>query len=339
MTAPPLPPSPCPLLVRWRAWRSRTLLGAFGVRLGHRSARWLAAVATPRAITDGDTALDAAAAQLAARYEHGRSELQRRALTHRAARLAAAREALERAVADTERDLDRARSSVPDRAVEEPPSRALRVALVAVLLAESAMTYEGIQSWAPGEPVVALAVATVLAPMLVALVAEAGAVWRRRAWGCRSEPVELLIGCLAPLVASVAAAGLALGRIGEAATGVEGAVGIAPNLHAAVLTSIGFQATLLMLAFVHGYRHASASRPLARARVRLDAASRRLAQNEAARARLAHRLEHRLEALAAQHTAVQADLVSWFATYSAPLRAKHPLGQSTSIQFVARRSA
>jgi len=144
--------------------------------------------------------------------------------------------------------LTRLESQVPADSVEETPSVVIRALLVAGLLAESLILYASLGATALGDsPAILLVSSLTLAPMAAALLSRAGVVIRRGLWQRRIAWTDGVLVVLSLCVAFALGIGLTLSRVGELTIG----------RHAALLTSAGLQAVILILPLVDGYLHAS----------------------------------------------------------------------------------
>ena len=137
---------------------------------------------------------------------------------------------------------------VPPGVVEESPSWVLRGLLVVGLLAESLVVYASVGATPLADSPLVLAATCVTLPLLAAaILSRSGALIRR---SVNRRCVNFTDGAfiaLGLLVAIVLGVGLTLSRVGEITTGRA----------AALLTSAGLQAVILLLPLLDGYLHAS----------------------------------------------------------------------------------
>jgi hypothetical protein len=285
------------------------------VRLSTRSARWLAAgeATAPSPELEPAAAGDAAAALLERRYEQQLAAAQRSATSRRAARTAARIAPAALTLDATAEARARAEAALPAGAVDEPPDRGLRVLLLAASIAEGWLTFAALQRTMAESPAALLLASLIVAPLIVIAMRASGGIARRAAWKEQLKGPDRIVAIGGPLVASVAALGIAWSRVTD----------IAGDPWAAWTMSVGLQLLVLGVAWLWGYRHDGG--PLAR----LTAAQRvhcralaHLAGLEAEAARLARRHAHRLEQLAERRDATLADLAYWRRVYAqAPARA------------------
>lgn len=266
-TSVPRPEAP-PLLLRLRAGIASILLSVFGLQPSARRARWLATVTSLAAARQPNDAAvaDAARRRLAsltdgALMRHRASRETLTAITQaRAALPTLAQRAQDAADAATRLEV-----MVPPGVVEESPSWVLRGLLVAGLLAESLVVYASVGATPLADsPLVLAATCLTLPTLAAALLSRSGALVRRSANRRHVEFTDGAFVALSLLVAVVLGVGLTLSRVGEITTGRT----------AALLTSAGLQAVILLLPLLDGYLHASPVPGLRQARRLRDSAVR-----------------------------------------------------------------
>jgi hypothetical protein len=290
----------------------RLCLRLFGVHLTTRSARWLAAAeAAAPAHHAGDAGLeDPAAVLLERRYQQLLAAAQRSATSRGAARTAARIAPATLALDATAAARARAEAALPAGAVDEPPDRGLRVLLFAASLGEGFLTYAALQRTMAESPLALLLSSLIVAPLIVLAMRASGGIARRAAWREQLAAPDWIVGLGGPLVASVAALGIAWSRVDD----------VSGDPRAAWTISIGLQLLVLGVAWLWGYRHDGG--PLARLAAAQRAHSNalgHLAHLEADASRLARRHAHRLEQLSARRDATLADLAYWRRVYDRPI--------------------
>ena len=257
-----------PLLIRLRAGIASALLSAFGLKPTARRARWLATVTAHAAVRqpNENAVADAARRRLVsltdgALMRHRASRETLTAITQaRAALPTLAQRAQDAADAATRLEV-----MVPPGVVEESPSWVLRGLLVAGLLAESLVVYASVGATPLADsPLVLAATCLTLPTLAAAILSRSGAVIRRSVWRRRLDFADGGFVALGLITAVVLGVGLTLSRVGEITSGRT----------AALLTSAGLQAVILLLPLLDGYLHASSVPGLRRARRLRDSAVR-----------------------------------------------------------------
>lgn len=304
------PRLPVSAIVRGALGRLCLLL--FGMHLTTRSARWLAAAeaAAPAHDAGGAGPDDPATVLLERRYEQLLAAAQRSATSRRAARTAARIAPATLALDATAAARARAEAALPPGAVEEPPDRGLAVLLLASSLAEGWLTFAALQRTMAESPIALLLASLIVAPLIVLAMRASGGIARRAAWREQLAAPDWIVALGGPLVASVAALGIAWSRVDD----------VSGDPRAAWAVSIGLQLLVLGVAWLSGYRHDGG--PLARLaaaqRAHTDALG-HLARLEAEASRLARQHGHRLEQLTARRDATLADLTYWRRVYGRPI--------------------
>lgn len=263
-----LRPEAPPLLLRLRAGMATALLSVFGLQPSARRARWLATITACAAARQGDAAAIADAARRRLTSITDGALIRHRASRETLTEITQARAAMPTLAQRAQDAVDaatRLEAMVPPGVVEESPSWVLRGLLVAGLLAESLVVYASVGATPLAEsPLVLAATCLTLPTLAAAILSRSGALIRRSVNRRGVDFTDLAFVTLSLLVAVVLGVGLTLSRVGEITSGRT----------AALLTSAGLQAVILLLPLLDGYLHASPVPGLRRARRLRDSAVR-----------------------------------------------------------------
>ncbi|MBY0491915.1 MAG: hypothetical protein K2R93_18890 [Gemmatimonadaceae bacterium] len=225
----------------------------------------------------------------------------------------------------------RLESLVPAGAVEEAPSWVLRCMLVVGLLAESLVSYGSLGATPLADSPLVLAASCLALPTLVAaILSRAGVVVRRSVWTGKIAVTDVLLVALALAVAVVLGVGLTLSRVGPMNEGRT----------AALWTSAGLQAVILLLPLVDGYLHASPVPGLRKARRLRDRTVQRHDAHKAELQRLeAEHAEREVELLAnaeATHSEFERTLARFGPSHSACASASTQPGRAVLSSATVR---